>query len=181
MAAAAPGRSRCVTCRKDNKATSRCGGCLQEFCFKHLLDHRQELNKQLHEIEVTRDLFRQTLSQQTEEPQRHALIQQINDWERKSIEIIQRTANEVRQMLLEHTGGYVKRIEVDLNKLTDELRQNRIDDDFFETDLHQWKEELKRLAKELAQPSNVQLRHDNTALINKISVVTGAGKSIRRI
>ncbi len=84
-------------------------------------------------------------------------------------------------MLLEHTSGHVKRIEVDLNQLTDQLRQNRIDDDFFETDLHQWKEELERFTKELAQPSNVQLRHDNTSLINKISVVTGASMSTRRI
>ncbi len=73
MATSVPGRSHCVTCGKDNKATLRCGGCLQEYCFNHLTDHRQGLSKQLDEIEVARDLFKQTLSQQTAEPEKHAL------------------------------------------------------------------------------------------------------------
>jgi hypothetical protein len=64
VTAATPSRSRCVTCGKDNKVTL----CLQEFCYNHLTEHRQELSKQLNEIEVARDLFRQTLTQQTAEP-----------------------------------------------------------------------------------------------------------------
>jgi chromosome segregation ATPase len=178
--AAAPGRTRCVTCGKDNKATLRCGGCLQEYCYSHLTDHRQELGKQLDEIEVTRDLFRQTLTQQTAESEKHALIQQINDWERDSIKQIRCTAEEARQTLLQHTIDHVKQIEVDLNQLTDQLRQSREDNDFFETDLHHWNEELKRLSKELTQPTNINLRRDTTSFINKISVVTGTCKCINR-
>jgi hypothetical protein len=167
--ATALGKNRCAICEKD-KSTLRCGGCLQEYCVNHSFDHRQELNKQLDDVEATRHLFRQTLIQQATEPEKHALILQINDWERDSIIRIRQTAEEARQTLLKHTTGHVKQIEVDLNKLTNQLRQSREDNDFYETDLRYWNEELKRLSKELAKPSNINLRQDTTALINKISV-----------
>ncbi|CAF1550279.1 unnamed protein product, partial [Adineta steineri] len=60
-------KARCVTCGKE-KSTVRCDGCSQPFCYNHLVDHRQELNKQLDEIEVSRDLFRQTLTEQSAKP-----------------------------------------------------------------------------------------------------------------
>jgi chromosome segregation ATPase len=175
--ATAAGRNRCVTCEKV-KATSRCGGCLQEFCYNDFGHHRQELNKQLDEVEVTRDLFRQTLTDQTTDPQKHSLIQQINDWERDSIKKIRQTAEEARQTLIKHTIEHIGKVELDLTKLTDQLRQSREEDDFFETDLLHWNEELTRLTKELAKPSNVNLRQNSTSLINKISVDITSGKCI---
>ena len=44
-------KNRCIICDKE-KASFRCEGCLQTFCNKHCNDHRQELSKQLDEIEV---------------------------------------------------------------------------------------------------------------------------------
>jgi septal ring factor EnvC (AmiA/AmiB activator) len=174
------GKNRCISCGKD-KSTLRCGGCLQEYCVNHSFDHRQELNKQLDDVEITRHLFRQTLIQQATDPEKHALIQQINDWEHDSITKIRQTAEEARQTLLKYTTGHIKQIEVDLNKLTDQLRQSREDNDFYETDIRYWNEELKRLAKELAKPSNINLRQDTTALIYKISVGITESKCTSRI
>jgi hypothetical protein len=85
------------------------------------------------------------------------LIQQINEWERQSIKIIRQTAEKARQTLVEHTVGHSTRIEIDLNKLTAELRQSRGENHFYETDLRHWNEELTRLTKELAEPSNIHL------------------------
>lgn len=177
-----PGRNRCVTCDKE-KATLRCGGCLQEFCFNHSTDHRQELSKQLDDIEVSRDLFRQTLIDQTTDSHKHGLIEQINDWEHDSIKKIQQVAKEAKQKLLKHTTEHIKQMEVDLNKLTDELRQSREENDFYETDIRHWNEELTRLAKELPKPSNIILRRNSTSLINDISVdiISGECTSIINI
>jgi len=80
--ATALGRNRCVTCGKE-KATLRCAGCLQDFCFNPLVEHRQQLNKQLDEIEVYRDLV-----QQTTNPNKHPSIQRIDQWEQESIQKI---------------------------------------------------------------------------------------------
>jgi hypothetical protein len=66
----APGRSRCITCGKE-KATSKCSECLKDFRYNHL--------------EVNHDLFQPTLNEQIAKPRKHALIQQINQWEKNSM------------------------------------------------------------------------------------------------
>ncbi len=68
-----------LTCGKE-KATFKCGECLQDFCYNHSTEHRNELSKQFDEIETIRELLRQHLLKQT-----HVLIQQIDQWERDSI------------------------------------------------------------------------------------------------
>jgi ribosome recycling factor len=98
------------------------------------------------------------------------LIQQIDQWERESINKIRRTADEARQLLLTHTTNHNTKIEVKLAKLTDQLRQNREENDFVETDLNHWKHELTRLTKELAQPPNVSIRQDTSSLVKNILV-----------
>jgi hypothetical protein len=168
------GRNCCVTCGK-YRATLRCGGCLQEFCFNHLASHRQELSKQLDGIEISRDLFRQTLIEQTTDLQKHALIQQINDWERNSIKIIQQTAVETREILLKHMTEEMEKIEIKLNILTKQLQKSREEDDFYETDLNQWNEELTRLTKELSKPLNINTQKISTPLIYKLCVDTTSG------
>jgi hypothetical protein len=73
-------KNRCVICNKE-KASFKCEGCSQTFCYNHVTDHRQQLNKQLEEIEIMRDLFRQTLTEKSADTQKHPSIQQINRWE----------------------------------------------------------------------------------------------------
>ncbi len=126
--ATATGKARCVICGKE-KSSYICGGCSQEFCFNHLADHKQELSKQFDGIEVNRDLFRQTLTEQTSNPQKHELIQQIDLWERDSIRKIRQTAEEARQLVLENTTGHIRELETKLNKLTHQLRQSREEND----------------------------------------------------
>jgi transposase-like protein len=167
-------KNRCVICGKE-KASFKCEGCSQTFCYKHVNDHRQELNKQLDVIEVTRDLLRQTLNEQTVDPQQHPLIQQINQWEQDSIRKIEQTAKEAKELILKHTAGQTTKIESKLTKLTDQLREDREENDFIETDLNQWREELKRLEEEFVNPSNISIQQDSTPLVTKI-VVQISGK-----
>jgi hypothetical protein len=178
--ATATGKARCVTCGKEKSAV-RCEGCLQIFCFNHLTVHRQELSQQLDEIEINRDLFRQTLNEQTNDRQKHFLIKQINKWEKDSIEKIQQTAEECKQILRQHTIEHFNQIEINLAKLTDRLRVTRRDDDFNEIEINQLKQKLTQLTKELDQPSNISIQQDSTALINKISVVVFSSKCFNYI
>jgi hypothetical protein len=175
MATATNNRNLCDACGKA-RGISKCEGCSKIFCYNHFGDHRQELNKQLDEVEVSRDLFRQTLTEQIAEPQRHTLVQQINDWERNSINKIRQTANEARDMLLKHTTKHITEIEVKLNELTDQLRQSRQENDFVETDLRHWKGQLTQLTKELAKPSNISLQQDSKPLVTKIYVHASTGE-----
>jgi len=55
--ATATNKPYCVTCGKERIAY-KCEGCLQSFCFNHLAEHRQQLDKQFDELENQRNLFR---------------------------------------------------------------------------------------------------------------------------
>jgi hypothetical protein len=167
--ATASGKARCITCGKE-RAVMKCGGCSQDFCFNHMTDHRQELSKQLDEIEVTRDLFRQMLTEQTSKPQMHALMQEIDQWEYDSMNKIRQAAEETRQLLVKYTAGYFNEIEVKLNQLTHQLRESRHENDFIETDLQKWDQQLKQLKDDLSKPSTITVRHDSTPLVTKIHV-----------
>jgi hypothetical protein len=162
-------KTRCTICGKE-KATFRCGGCLEEFCRKHLEDHRQELHKQFDEIEVNRDLFRQSLTEYIEEPNNHIMMQQINQWERNSIKKIRQTAEEARQIVLKNTDTYSRQLETKLDHLTNQLRESREEDDFNEINLRQFQEELKQLTHELTKPANISIREDSMPFISKILV-----------
>jgi chromosome segregation ATPase len=167
---ATPGKKApCSTCGKERGGV-RCEGCSKIFCLNHFDGHRQELSKQLDELEVTRDFFRQTLTDKIAEPQKHALTEQINEWEYQSINKIRQAAEEARQILLKHTAELNTKLEDQLNNLTKQLRQSREEKDFHETDIDQWREELTGMANELAEPSSITIRQDPTSLVTKITV-----------
>jgi len=169
-------KSYCVTCSKQ-RSTFRCSGCSQEFCFNHLTDHKRQLNKQLDEIEINRDLFQRSLNDRISKPQKHVLIQEIDQWEQDSINKIRQTANETRQTIFEYTNQNIKELELKLTHLTTQLKQSRDENDFSELDLHRWNEQLIQMANELIKPININIRQDNTQLITKIAVdVTSTSK-----
>ena len=56
-----------------------------------------------------------------------------------------------REMLLKNTTGQFLEIEAELDRLTNQLRESREENDFFETDLRQWKEELARMGRRTRQ------------------------------
>ncbi|CAF0937684.1 unnamed protein product [Rotaria sordida] len=167
--ATATDKNLCTICNKERR-TVKCEGCSQNFCYNHLENHRQELSKQLDDVEVAHDLFRQTLTEKISQPQKHPLIEQINKWEYESINKIRQTAEEARQFLFKHTTRHITQIEDGLNKLTDQLRQCRQDNDFVEIDVYKWEEQLARLQEELSRPANIRVRQDSTPFITKIDI-----------
>ncbi|CAF4197884.1 unnamed protein product, partial [Adineta steineri] len=174
--ATSTGRICCFTCNKA-KATSKCAGCLKDFCFTHLTDHRQELANQLDDIEVHRDLFRQALNEQTTDPQTHPLIKKIDQWEQDSINKIHETVKEVRQVLFQHTLRHTNQLEEKLNLLTNQIRACREEDDIIEIDLSRWHNELIQLNEQLIKPQNIIIQYNSTPLVNKIHVDISSSKA----
>ncbi|UJR07075.1 hypothetical protein I4U23_011363 [Adineta vaga] len=78
-------KMQCSTCKKD-KITYFCRGCLKEYCFLHLEEHRQAINGDLDEIVNDFNQFQQEIH---DGKQNSILIKQINEWEQESIEKIQ--------------------------------------------------------------------------------------------
>ena len=163
------GRSQCSRCGKA-RATVRCGGCFQEFCSKHSADHRLELSRQLDDIEVDRDSFHQKLMEQPTNSKTYPLFQQIDNWECESIKNIRQTAKEAKLKLSQSIAENTEIIRRSLHILTQELRNTREQEDFVETELRQWKNELAQLTQQLRQPMNIDVRRDTVPLVYKVNV-----------
>jgi len=141
------------------KGIYTCAGCSQIFCPRDSIDHRNELNVQLEEVAVAHDLVQQTLNQQTKDPQQHLLIKKINQWEKKSIDMIRQTAERARNELLIGATQHTTQMKQKLQMLSNELRQGREKDDFSEIDLQQWTKKLEELKKELINPTTICYQH----------------------
>ena len=83
------------------KITSTCVRCPHVFyCHKHHLQHREDLKQQLENLIIERDGLKHKIEEQKTEPQQHALMKKIDEWERDSIVEIQQMAKETKQILL---------------------------------------------------------------------------------
>ena len=153
-------RSYCFICEKE-RVTYKCDGCSKRFCKQHLKDHENQLELELDQIENQRNIFRQTLSEQLEQPNKHDLIQQINQWEQLSINKIQQTAEKNRQSILNHMNKHFQKIEIDLNLLTNQIKEIRQENDFNELNLIDLRNKLERLQKKLNNPGNISVREAN--------------------
>ena len=104
----------CFICGKDNPSL-QCQGCLERFCSNDIIHHREELIKQLEQIESKRNDFQEQFSQKS------SSFEEIDYWEKESIESVQRIAEEKR----DEVRKYDSKIENQLKELTKELRHNR--------------------------------------------------------
>lgn len=176
---ATTGKAQCVQCGKERSAV-RCEGCFQTFCYNHFTNHRQELSKQLDDIELTRDLLRDTLNLQATDQKKHPLIKQIDDWKVDSIEKIEKTAEECKSSLFHHINENINQVEANLSKLTDTLKHIRQEDDYNEADLSQLSGKLKQLAILLESPGLISIERNSASLVNKITIVasSSSGKHV---
>ena len=166
----------CATC---NKASGMfiCRGCDQNFCTRHVGEHRQELGRQMDELTVDHDRFRQNLSEHMKDVQLHPLMKQIDQWEQESIEKIRRSADKTRQDLRKIIDEHLNQLLERLAKVAEELRKAREDEEYFETDLKQWIEKLDQLKKDFTQPPNIELDQNND-IINTITIRKNVSETV---
>lgn len=89
-------KTSCFACdSQDILGIFKCEGCEERFCFKHANEHRDYLRDQLDELIFEHATICQTSHQN--ELETSILIEQINQWEKTSIETIQKTARDTRE------------------------------------------------------------------------------------
>ena len=168
--ATATTKLQCCICDKE-RHTYKCGGCAKDFCFNHLTEHRQIINRQFDEIENDHDQFRQALIEQKTDVQRHPLIGEINLWEEESIRMIKSTADKCRRRLISYANTYISEIEKQLNTLARRLQQIRQENEFNEIDLDEIKDKLNSLRRELNTPPNISIEQESTSFLSKVVVL----------
>ena len=160
----------CVKCQK-TKNTVRCGGCAKDFCLTHMNEHHQELSEELAQTEDQYNQFKNTIEERKRDFHRHALIKQIDDWEKESVAKIRQVADRVRGQVSSHIDDSTAKVNSQLQLLTEQLSQCRKEDDFGDKDLYFFNEELQRLKALTDALPECQLGYGSTPFISKIHVV----------
>ncbi|CAF0938977.1 unnamed protein product [Rotaria sp. Silwood1] len=146
----------CVQCLKGGGVTT-CDGCQQTFCIKHIIEHRQELAIQLDNVGQEHDIFRRDIMQDN---LAHSLLIRIDEWEQESITKIQVTAAAARADLRHFIDQTKSELKVSTDKITNEIQSCRELDDFTETDLSRWVQEVKELRKLLETNMTMKIVED---------------------
>ncbi|CAF1457684.1 unnamed protein product [Adineta steineri] len=169
--AMAKNKTQCFTCHKD-KITYPCKGCSKEFCLIHLTEHQQNLNEELNHTINDYDEFKQKINEQKQNPQNDLLIEQIDQWERQSIEIIQQKAQECRKIVIEYSQTFINDIENKFNNLSEQIKQIHQENEFNEIDLNYLRNQLIKITQEFNNPSNVSIKENSQSFIKEISIIS---------
>lgn len=165
----------CTTCNKE-RGIFKCDGCSQLFCLQHTTDHHQDVIKQLDEVDKIRNLAQKALVQESFEPQRNMnalydeLVGKIDKWERESISVIQKLAEEARNELTQLTTGRLLKMQGRLEQIANEVQEARKNNDFIETDIRNWEKKLNEFKDEIQNPPMITVREDYAKIIPKIRV-----------
>jgi hypothetical protein len=166
MSASVTGKKQCITCSKSG-GIMICDGCQQSFCGKHSIEHRQELTNQLDGITQEHDLLQEELEQSSID---NSLLKQINTWEKESITKIQVAAEVARADLQQILDASKERISKTCRDIAVNLRSSREADDFSESDLNRWMEQLKELKLEFDSSPSIKLVEDENSSIPLIII-----------
>ncbi|CAF4273526.1 unnamed protein product, partial [Adineta steineri] len=136
-----------------------------------LAEHQQLLNEELLHITKDYDQFKQRINEQKQNPQNDALIKQIDQWERNSIEKIQEKAQNWREIVLKYSPTAINDIEMKLDDLSEQIKQIQKENDFNETKLNYLRNQLMTITEEFNNPPNISIEQDSRSFINEISFI----------
>ncbi|CAF1543931.1 unnamed protein product [Adineta steineri] len=169
--AMANNKTQCFKCNKE-KLTYPCEGCSQRFCFTDLAEHKQILNDELNHIINNYDQFKQRINEQKQNPQKRALIEQIDQWEIKSIEKIQQKAEDCRKLVVRYSQRFINDIENKFDDLSEQIRQIHKENEFNEMNLNYLRNQLIEITEELNDPSKILIQEDSQSFVNEILIIS---------
>ena len=180
--ATATAKAQCSLCKKES-STFNCDGCLQKFCWTDLNKHRQSLGEQLDQIETDHDQFRQKLIDKKTNVKKHPSMQQIDQWEIDSIQIIKQIAEQCRQKLINYINKFHNKLENQLNNVAKQIKDIREENEFNEIDLNHLKQKLTKLDEETNRLLSISTKQESTSFINKIflNITFNKGNFIKEI
>jgi len=168
MATVSTINSPCNICSKI--VTDKCSGCDKPFCPQHIDEHQKGLLNKMEDIRRENQQLRENLSQQNINKM---LLEQIDRWEKESIEKIQSAANQARTDLKRLVEQANNRLSDFAKELDDEIRWNRENKTITEKELDQWTRKFDELRKDMKSLSKLELFEDDSPVIHLIKVKNG--------
>ncbi|CAF1181239.1 unnamed protein product [Adineta steineri] len=169
--AMANNKTQCFTCNKE-KITYPCKGCSKEFCLMDLTEYQRILSDELNLITNEYNEFKQRINEQKQNPQNDLLIKQIDEWEAKSIAVIQQKAQQCRKIAMGYLPTFLNDIEKKFNDLSQQIKQIHHENESNEINLIYLRNQLIEITQELNNPSKIFIKEDSQSFINEISIIS---------
>ncbi|CAF1171789.1 unnamed protein product [Adineta steineri] len=175
----AKNKKLCFKCDEE-KITYNCEGCAKKFCLMDLNEHRQVLTSELHQITNEYNEFKQRINEQKRNPHNHSLINQINQWEIESIEIIHQKAQEYREILIKSSETCINDIEMKFKNLNEQIKQIHQENEFNEIDLNYLRNQLIEITEELNNPLKIPIKEDLQSFIDAIPIISSKKSKVNK-
>ncbi|CAF3209705.1 unnamed protein product [Rotaria socialis] len=160
-------RAVCCQCRK-TKGTLICDECSKGFCPKHMIEHVDDLREQLNKTDDEFSQFKLQIEEQLVKPEAHELMKEIDNWERESIEKIQKMANDIRQELSSCLISFVDDLNAKFRHLTEQFIQCRTEGNIIDSNIQFFNEELNLLKNTLHKPPFFKIQYKSRIFIKRI-------------
>ena len=158
-------RKQCFVCNKD-KIVYSCRDCSKDFCLSHLNELLQSLNEDFNMIINEYDQFQDEFNQK--QPNSSSM-KQIDQWEKKSIELIQQTAQRYRNILIEKEEENLEKLKRKFNEITEKMKKVQKENEFNELDLNYFKDQLIQMKKQSENQFEMNLNENSQIFIDKLS------------
>ena len=134
-----------------------CEGCQNRYCMDHFVGHRQQLAEQMDQIIEDRDIIEGDLAETSKD---HPLISHVDQWERKSVDMIHDVAEQARADIQQWAQQTKIKLNSSVERLTQELRARQEEDTYMEKDLERWIKQLQDFRQQLDKPSSISIVKD---------------------
>lgn len=143
----------------------QCSGCRNLFCLKCFQCHRENISLELSNILDENTRLRYVYGHR-EKWSEHPIFNEINDWERKTIDQIKQIASDTRDELRRLISERNIRMDKLLIQSSENLQHLHQEHEFIEKALLQMKEQMTKIKSELETPFHIQLKqnHDRTPI-----------------
>ncbi|CAF0725554.1 unnamed protein product [Didymodactylos carnosus] len=137
---------KCKTCLD---GVIECKGCKQTFCDEHFTVHRQKLAVELDHIICDHDilleqLFESSLSSSANQSSEQPVMDAIDQWEHEMIVKVKQAADVARQKVFQFCNKIHEIVKKDFRLMANDIRAKKLTQNFAETDLQRWKQQLKQ-------------------------------------
>jgi chromosome segregation ATPase len=173
--------NRCSTCQKQAGAM-HCIGCDAYFCAKDFRGHREILFNEMDGLVEERNNLQDKINKATQHnDSRSPLIEEINKWEKATIEKVHQVAEHARQQAFQLLN--VKRVKIanEFKGFSEELAYLKETENFVEQDLERLKQLIRQFhhdLTQLTQPFAIELNTKESDGINWNRVIYVQEKSI---
>ncbi|CAF0731783.1 unnamed protein product, partial [Didymodactylos carnosus] len=156
-------------------AASKCSGCNSMFCKIHFFEHRQQLKSELECVIYEHDMLNQQYfksSSQNNTENELKLFNIINEWENDTMSKIRLAAEQFRQRFQQVIGEKKEKVRKEFQTINHELRTRQNVNDYVESDLSRWKDELTELKEKLEMiPTSIKISTEISDRLNWSSMV----------